>query len=1556
MFTHFVDSAAADRSSLESKFPATAPTGEKIIYGDTDIIVFGRNSVNGGNKSGFYRIDYMIQNSLGETPVPARTAFVMGGEMDPSSSLLHTTYLAPPTSDPEDGLVDWDNYYNITNSGPALENVQLYSNTQTHAWQTKVLYGVVDDVAMSTSAPTGAGGLPAALLNHNPDGSTTYTPKYPDGKYKVLVKAYSYPLVNVPSVSTSWVWRDVIVDNARPYLERLEVIGPDDEPKYVHQWGFDGATLTRSAPTTYELIGAGDNTINLHFSEPVTGVTLAIDSFSDFSGFQSSEPAGAQQNFTGTFEVARSTAHDGLRRAAVTAKDLAGNELLALTTSQLTIAPSLQLTRNEAGALGGTGGADVSLFMIDTSTEPPAVVVFRPITITTYTEVLGECRGACYSVNVDGSTEPYVYLNRNTVQFMYADASGLGKLDVRRLSGEEAYANSFSTGMYVTTMTITLTDGIYRQTIADRLGNATTMYFYVDPAAPELTLAAINVDSLLQVEGITGTARDTASGLAYVVANPPMPGPLGHVYPGEPLGEVLRYDGTTAAVNWAFGGFPYAVGAAAEHYYYAEDRAGSMSWWPIGINSGKGNGISPSVLTTPANISSRLTEIDIDGSSDTGHACSVALTGTGLASPLIKGAPANTAHTFTLPAGESSAHYSTNFYLTGNINVTNGSGCQLQGIGGESGLLWFSDSAAGRMEEAPVGLSATLMTDHWSVKLASITQPGTFGALELPYVPPSGYFTYPPGDNQSLYVVVNGVAYQKAVISVPGVEGGQIAYDGVLMATSYDAASGKNFIELPHISSLFALLVPAGMYDNLAPVTKIARSYESGGLLYAGPRVRLRATDYGPSSATIAGVATSYYVLDGGLGACGLSPDPAACDGINTATGAFTVAEGAHLLSYASVDYAGNFELAVSSTIYVDATAPLTEVSAAGRVLSPESTENITETDEISLAAADPVSNGLASNVKGTRYYIDVATSSCTGYPSYTGPAGTCENPKYYGPFTLSAGTHTVYYASMDNVWNREEIKTVNFIVGGVDPGLDTVPPVVSAWANGQEIPDGGAVSVSTFAPITLTAVDDGSGVAYVFYSLDVQLSSQTAVVYSNPFVLGVGTHLLYYTARDNAGIVANIRTATITVIQSNQTTDTTPPVVVLSANGQAVPNGGGITITTFTAITLNATDDNSGVDGIFYSVDIMLSSQSVTVYTEPFMLPAGMHMVYYTATDKSGNMAGIQAATITVIQSGPPADTTPPVVSAWADGLEIPAGGTAEITSTMTVVLTATDDNTGADGIFYSVDIMLTQQTVQVYSAPFALAVGTHTLYYTAKDKAGNIAAIKNAAIAVTQAVQPSDTIPPVVSAWAAGLEIADGGAVAIEVLTPVTLTASDDNSGVAGVYYSVDAPLTQQTGLGYSAPLLLAAGTHVVYYVAKDNAGNVSAIRTANITVNPQPAAGGTYYVDGLAGNDNNAGDSSASAFRSLNRALSSAQAGSVIIISSGVYHESVFINVENITLLGQYGAVLDGDMNGDGAPDMQAGIMLNNTSGARIEGLAFHNYQTGLIAGSAAGLSVS
>ncbi|TFG87471.1 MAG: DUF1565 domain-containing protein, partial [Hyphomicrobiales bacterium] len=155
-----------------------------------------------------------------------------------------------------------------------------------------------------------------------------------------------------------------------------------------------------------------------------------------------------------------------------------------------------------------------------------------------------------------------------------------------------------------------------------------------------------------------------------------------------------------------------------------------------------------------------------------------------------------------------------------------------------------------------------------------------------------------------------------------------------------------------------------------------------------------------------------------------------------------------------------------------------------------------------------------------------------------------------------------------------------------------------------------------------------------------------------------------------------------------------------------------------------------------------------------------------------------------------------------------------------------------------------------------------------------------------------------------------------------------------------------------------LITGNTYKIYIRARDFSGNLQNgfASVQFVWGGGQPQPGGVYYVDGISGDDNNSGDSPSSAFHSLNRAVSAAPAGSVIIISSGVYHENVFISVQDLTLRGLPGAVMDGDSNGDGVPDIQTGIMVNGASGARLEGLALRNYQSGLLAGNASGLNVS
>jgi hypothetical protein len=56
---------------------------------------------------------------------------------------------------------------------------------------------------------------------------------------------------------------------------------------------------------------------------------------------------------------------------------------------------------------------------------------------------------------------------------------------------------------------------------------------------------------------------------------------------------------------------------------------------------------------------------------------------------------------------------------------------------------------------------------------------------------------------------------------------------------------------------------------------------------------------------------------------------------------------------------------------------------------------------------------------------LDVDPGSCAGVTlNTTAAAGSCANPVYPGPFSLSAGTHSLSFFSEDHVANREPVRT----------------------------------------------------------------------------------------------------------------------------------------------------------------------------------------------------------------------------------------------------------------------------------------------------------------------------------------------------------------------------------------------------------------------------------------------------------------------------------------------------------------------------------------------------
>jgi len=162
-----------------------------------------------------------------------------------------------------------------------------------------------------------------------------------------------------------------------------------------------------------------------------------------------------------------------------------------------------------------------------------------------------------------------------------------------------------------------------------------------------------------------------------------------------------------------------------------------------------------------------------------------------------------------------------------------------------------------------------------------------------------------------------------------------------------------------------------------------------------------------------------------------LNTPPLTFGDMTPAVAPFTLPEGIHLIYFASRDYAGNAEVIKSTTVTVDGTAPLVTLLIAGSTVPDGGEVYLVEGDSITLEGVDPVSNGVASGLLDIYYLTGAAWDECPeGEPTFTGPPGTCENPRYEGPFTLTPGTHTVYYLAHDMVMNASAVRTAHFTVG----------------------------------------------------------------------------------------------------------------------------------------------------------------------------------------------------------------------------------------------------------------------------------------------------------------------------------------------------------------------------------------------------------------------------------------------------------------------------------------------------------------------------------------------
>nr|WSW65286.1 hypothetical protein OG461_03280 [Streptomyces sp. NBC_00995] len=415
-------------------------------------------------------------------------------------------------------------------------------------------------------------------------------------------------------------------------------------------------------------------------------------------------------------------------------------------------------------------------------------------------------------------------------------------------------------------------------------------------------------------------------------------------------------------------------------------------------------------------------------------------------------------------------------------------------------------------------------------------------------------------------------------------------------------------------------------------------------------------------------------------------------------------------------------------------------------------------------------------------------------------------------PFDSEGGRHTAEVTLTPGVYRYfcampgHQMMAGELVVTAA-PGEDTTAPEVSASVAGTKNSAGEYVDTAT---VTVSATDTGSGVDTVEYALD----DTTYRPYTAPVaVTTAGEHTLSYRATDQAGNTSPAQTVKFTVAAAPPE-DTTAPEV--SATVAGTKNDAGDYVDTAT-VTVSATDTGSGVDTVEYALD----DTTYTPYTTPVTVTtAGEHTLSFRATDRAGNTSPAQTVEFTVAAPETPKDTTAPDTSATVTGTKNSAG---EYVSSATVTVTASDTESGVGTIEYALD----DTTYRPYTAPVAVAtVGQHTLSFRATDRAGNTSAAQTVKFTVA-AAPPEDTTAPEVSATVTGTKNDAGAYVGSAT---VTVSATDTESGVAGIEYSLDGG----PYLGYDGPVSVTkSGSHTVLYRAGDKAGNTSAPQSLSLTV---------------------------------------------------------------------------------------------------------------------------
>jgi hypothetical protein len=491
-------------------------------------------------------------------------------------------------------------------------------------------------------------------------------------------------------------------------------------------------------------------------------------------------------------------------------------------------------------------------------------------------------------------------------------------------------------------------------------------------------------------------------------------------------------------------------------------------------------------------------------------------------------------------------------------------------------------------------------------------------------------------------------------------------------------------------------------------------------------------------------------------------------------------------------DLAGNVSSTYNDTIILDTQVPtgsITINSGAASTSTGNTTLTISGIDGGSGVSQMEVCN--ASDFSGCSWETYSTTKSWT--------------------LISGDGTKTVYIKFKDNAGNQSSVYNDVIL-------LDTQAPSGSILIN-----LGDAQTQSLNVSITMNITDAGSGVSQMMICADSSFSGCSWETYSSTkawtLSYGNGTKTIYAKFVDLAGNQST--TYSDNIVLNSSVVDSQPPTGSVSIN-----NGASSTTSTNVNLTINATDDLSGVSQMIVCNNTSFSGCSWETYntSKAWILTSGngTKTVYIKFKDVAGNESTSYSDNITLnIQS-----TTTPVLDTQAPtgSISINNGSVSTTSTNVNLNISAVDNKSGVSQMIVCNVSDFSGCTWETYSTTKTWVLtsgnGTKTVYIKFKDSVGNESTAYSSSIIFSSSSDTDQTSwNPTLSD---GQYIVDVSTINnIVYYSEVKIKITDENGNpISGLVVTLDSSKEGTTGSGGIVTFSnVSEGEHALGYTYKSN-----------------------------------------------------------------------------------------------------------------------------------------